>query len=265
MYRHVSTIAFAAALGMFGLSAQAQDGASVTGGVAPLQTQPSPSASLAFPSVFGATSAVAAPSGTAFAALSYVTPRGGVQGSDDDGDLSLGYAFGNPVSGVSAQVAINVLGLDPFGDAGSVSLSLSRMLRAGGTSATFASVGAGNVLPWGVARRGDTSYVAAVSHIQAYQLANGVELPVQYTFGYGTDSTLSDDGRGRAGPGAFFGVGMGLTQNLSGSISFTETQVNMGFSLSIPQLAGAGLSLGVYDVTDNTNRQQIALGLSLAF
>ena len=28
---------------------------------------------------------------------------------------------------------------------------------------------------------------------------------------------------------------------------------------------GAGLSLGVYDVTDNTDRQQFALGLSLSF
>ena len=265
MYRYVPSLALAAILGCAGLSAQAQDGASITGTAAPIQTQPSPSASLAFPSIFGATSAVSAPSGTAFVALSYVTPRGGIQGSDDDGDLSFGYAFGNPVSGVSAQVAVNILGLDPFGDSGALSFSLSRMLRAGGSSATFASIGAGNIAGWGDARRSDTTYVAAVSHIQAFPLANGVELPVQFTFGYGSASTLSDDGRGRPGPGAFFGVGMGLTQNLSGSISFTETQVNMGLSLSIPQLPGAGLSLGVYDVTDNTNRQQVALGLSLAF
>ena len=265
MIRPVSGVVACVAASCMALAAQAQDGASVTGAAAPLPTPASPSATLAFPSVFGATSAVAAPSGTAFGALSYVTPRGGVQGSDDDGDLSVGYAFGNPVSGVSAQFAVNILGLDPFGDSGSVSFSLSRMVRAGGSSATFASVGAGNLLGWGDARRSDETYVAAVSHIQAFPLANGVELPVQFTFGYGTDTTLSDDGRGRVGPGAFLGVGVGLTENISGSMSFTETQVNMGISLSIPQLAGAGLSLGVYDVTDNTNRQQVALGLSLAF
>jgi hypothetical protein len=58
---------------------------------------------------------------------------------------------------------------------------------------------------------------------------------------------------------------MGLTETLAGSISFTRSQINMGFSLSIPQIEGAGLSLGVYDITDNTSRQQVSLGLSFAF
>lgn len=232
---------------------------------APLQAQSSPSSSLAFPAIFGAASAVPAPGGTAFAALSYVSPREGLKNADDDGDLSFGYAFGNPVTGVSGQVAVNILGLDPLGDSGSVSFSLSRMLRAGGSSATFATVGVGNLLGWGDASDSDPTYVAAVSHIEAFSLANGTELPMQFTVGFGSDSTLSDDGQGTRGPGLFLGVGMGLTENLAGSISLTETQVNMGFSLSIPQIPGAGLSLGVYDVTDNTDRQQVALGLSLAF
>ncbi|WP_284265256.1 hypothetical protein [Roseicyclus amphidinii] len=265
MFRYAQGFALAAVLGCVGFAAQAQDGASVTGGAAPLAVQPSPSASLAFPSVFGVGSAVAAPSGTRFVALSYVSPREGISTKDDDGDVSFGFALGNPVSGVSAQVSVNILGLNPFAESGSVSASLSRMLRAGGTSATFASISAGNLLGWGDASGSEPTYVATLSHVQAFPLANGTELPMQFSFGYGSDTTLSDDGLGTRGPGAFFGVGMGLTETLAGSISFTRSQINMGFSLSIPQIEGAGLSLGVYDITDNTSRQQVSLGLSFAF
>lgn len=220
---------------------------------------------LAFPAVFGVASAVAAPNGTGFAALSYVDPRGGIAGSDGDGDFSVGYTVGNPIDAVSATVALNILGLDPFGDSGTVSVSFSRLLRVGGNSATFGAIAAGNLLGWGTAEDNDTTYTVAVSHLVGIATASGVEIPMQISVGYGNETTLSDDGRGVAGPGAFIGVGVGLTETLSVSLSATETQVNAGFALSVPELPGLGLTLGVFDVADNTNRQQFTLGASFSF
>lgn len=258
---------FAVCVAVAGGAYAQERGASIVGGTGMIEPSAhSPSPTLAFPSIFGAASAVAAPSGSAYVALTYVNPRGGVDGAGGDGDLSFGFAFGNPVSGVSGQVAVNVLSLtDDFADSGNLSVSFSRMLRAGGVSATFVSLAGGSLLGWGDAEDNDSTYTAALSHIQAFTLFNGVELPVQFTIGYGSDTTLSDDGLGTPEPGLFAGIGAGVAENVSTSISATRTQLNMGMNFSLPQLPGAGVSLGVYDITNNTRRQQVSLGLSFAF
>jgi hypothetical protein len=234
-------------------------------GITPLVVPAERTTQLAFPSVFGVASAVAAPGGSGFAALSYVNPRGGVTGSDGDGDFSFGYTVGNPIEGVSATVAVNIVGLDPFGESGTLSVNFSRLLRAGGNSATFVGLAAGNLLGWGDAENNDTTYTIAASHLVGITTAGGVEIPMQVSVGYGNESTLSDDGLGVAGPGAFIGLGVGVTETLSASLSATQTQLNVGFSLSVPQVPGLGLSLGMFDVTDNTSRQQVSLGASFSF
>jgi hypothetical protein len=39
----------------------------------------------------------------------------------------------------------------------------------------------------------------------------------------------------------------------------------MGFALNVSEVPGLGLSLGVFDVANKTNRQQLSLGASFAF
>jgi len=220
---------------------------------------------LAFPGMFGVASAVAAPAGAGFVAFSYVNPRGGVRGSDGDGDLAFGYTVGNPIDAVSATVSVNILGLQPFADSGNVSVSFSRLLRAGGNSATFLGLGSGNLLGWGAARRNATTYTLTASHLVGLTTASGLEIPLQVSVGYGNRTTLSTDGRGTIGPGAYVGLGVGVTESLSASISATRTQINMGFALNVSEVPGLGLSLGVFDVANKTNRQQLSLGASFAF
>lgn len=243
--------------------AQTTGGASATGSSVVLPIQ-SPTA-LAFPTIFGASSAVPAPGGTGYVALTLVDPRGGVAGRDSDGDLAFGYTFGSPVTGISTTVAVNVLGLDPLGDSGDFAISFSRMLQAGENSATFVALAAGDLFGWGPAQTNDPIYTLTLSHLTSFATAGGVEIPVQVSVGYGNLSTLSDDGLGVVGPGAYLGLGIGVTENLAASISATENQINMGLSLTVPQVPGLGLTLGVYDVTDNTSRQQVTLGAAFAF
>lgn len=225
----------------------------------------SPVPTLAFPGIYGAASAIPAPGGTGFVALTYVNPRDGISGRGGDGDLSFGYTIGSPVSNLSVTVAANILGLDPFGDSGDFYIGASRMLRAGGNSATFIGAASSGWGAWGDAENKPLSNSVYVSHLVAFPTAGGAEIPVQFTLGYGDNSTLSDTVRGRVDGGVFYGVGVGLTQNLSASLSGTETQVNMGFGLSLPSVPGLGISAGVLDVTDNTNRQQFSLTASFAF
>lgn len=241
------------------------------GNVAPVQapaaTLPNPVAvasgsdvSLAFPGTFGIASAVAPVSGSGFVGANYVNLRDGVKGAEGDGSVSAGYSLGNPISGVSVTLSASVTGTDPFGDAGSFSLSASRLLRAGGSSATFVGASSSNLAAWG-AGSSEEQFSVYTSHLVGFQ-AGGVEVPLQLVVGYGTSNTrnaadvLED--------GAFAGVGIGMTQNISGSISFTETQVNTGFNVSIPNTS-ASVTVGVYDVTDNTDRQQFSLSVGYGF
>lgn len=257
-------LAFGAALAATGAQADGLgSSASAAPPVIPAATSPVPS--LAFPAIYGAASAVPAPGGTAFIGLTYVSPRDGISGRGGDGDLSFGYTFGSPVDNLSVTLAANILGLDPFADSGDFYIGLSRVLRASGNSATFIGASSTGWGGWGDADDKAASSSVYVSHLVAFPTAGGGEVPVQFTLGYGDSTTLSDTGNGQVDGGVFYGIGVGLTQNLSASLSGTETQVNLGLGLSVPSVPGLGISAGVLDVTDNTNRQQFSLTAAFAF
>lgn len=214
----------------------------------------------AFPGVFGASNAFIAPGGTVYGSVTYVTPRGGIEGNGADGDMSLGMAFGNPIDAVGVSVGVDITSVDAddFGDSGGFAVSASRALSVSAGSATFAGLSASNLGAWGDSTADDEKYAAYVSH-----LTSAGSLPLMITGGYMTDNTR-DVKTGVLDDGAFLGMGLGLTQNLAASVSATETQMNLGMSATVPGLNGVSISTGVYDVTDNTNRRQFALTVGFA-
>lgn len=244
--------------------------AALAGGNEPIAVVPSPSmppapaaANLAFPSVFGAASAIPAPGGSGYVALTVASPRGGVRGNDADGNLSAGYTIGSPFDSVSLTFGTNINSLtDNFGDSGNLSLSVSRAVNIGSDSVTFIGASAGKLAGWGDASDDDETLSVYVSHL-ATMGAN--QTPVQFTAGFGNQTTLSDDGAGSIGEGVFFGVGVGVTESLSVSLSGTETQLNVGATVAVPSVNGLSVSAGVYDVTDNADRQQFSLTFGYGF
>ena len=218
---------------------------------------------LAFPSTFGVPSAVAPKPKSSFIGATLVNPRAGIPGGNFDGDVVAGYSIGNPLDAVSLTFGIALTGTSPLGDAGSFSVSASRLVAAGDTSVTFIGGTVSNLLPWGVNKNRDATYSVYVSHLMAFA-GPSTEIPVQISAGYGNETTRSADGSGSLKDGAFVGVGIGLTKLLSASLSATTTQLNAGFALGIPN-TGASVSFGVFDVTDNTNRQQFSLSVAYAF
>lgn len=230
---------------------------------APPPLRAAPQAQLTFPATFGIPSAVPPRSRTAFVGATLVTPRAGIEGLGSDGDVVAGYNIGNPVDGVALTFGLAITGLDPLGDAGALSLSAARLLRAGGASATFGGVSASNIAAWGEAADRPEVYSVYVSHLMGLSTARA-ELPLQIGMGYGTDTTRATDGSGVLRDGMFAGLGIGLTPLVSGSVSATESQVNLGATLSIPR-TGASLSLGVLDVADTTDHRQVSLSIGLGF
>ena len=230
--------------------------------LAPQPSLLSPSTQLAFPTVAGAPSAVAPRSGSGFVGLTYATPRGGVSGAGGDGDLVAGYSIGSPLENLSLTFGLALTGLEPLGDAGSLSLSASRLAHVGGNSATFVGATVSNLAAWGVNSNRSEQFTVYASHILAIEKGS-VEVPLQFVVGYGTDNTRDTDGV-RIEDGAFAGVGVGITQNMSASMSFTETQLNLGASFNIPD-STISTSLSLLDVTDNTDRQQVTLSVAYGF
>lgn len=217
----------------------------------------------AFPTIFGANSAFPAPSNTGFAALTFANPRvGAFPGSD--GELTFGYTFGSPISGVSVTAGVNVLSLeDNFADSGDLFLSVARSIGQNEYGATMIGASFDDLLGWGAASGGSESYSVYVSHLTS--LGAGRDVPVQFTFGYGNETTVADDGTGAVGDGFFAGVGVGVAESLAVSMSLTETSLNIGATASIPAVDGLSVTAGFYDVTDNTDRQQFALTVGFQF
>lgn len=239
-------------------SVYAQTAGDVT--IPPPPANPATPTVLAFPSIFGASSAVSAPGGTGFVSLTYVNRRGGVSGAGSDGDLAAGYTVGNPLTSLSFTFGVSIASLDQFGDDGSFFLSASRAVGFGPNSATFVGVSVDNVLGWGDVRdskEGVNVYVSTLTSVG--------ETPIQYTIGYGNQTVIEDDGTGALDEGLFAGVGVGVTKSMSLSASATETQLNLGLVATVPQVPGMSVTAGVYDVTDNVDRQQFSLSLGYSF
>ena len=253
-----ATVCFAGGL-VVGTEAVAQSGDLVQGPSSSFAN----TSTLAFPSTFGVPTAVAPRAGTKFVGATYANPRGGVSGSGGDGDIVAGYAFGNPLNSVSLTFGVAFTGIEPFGDAGSFSLSASRLLRVGERSATFIGASASNLGAWGVNALRSEMFGAYVSHLVGVQ-AGDIEIPMQFTVGYGADTTRQKDGSGELDDGAFVGVGIGVTPSISVSLSATRTQLNAGTTLSIPNTR-VSATLGALDVTNSTNRRQTSFSVGFSF
>jgi len=217
----------------------------------------------AFPAVFGVSSAFPVPGGTAYGALTYANPRGGVAGSGGDGDVSFGFGVGSPTKNVGINFGVDITGTQPFGDAGSFSLSLSRALSVQSNSLTFASIGASQLGGFGTSKGVPVKYSATVAHLTSLGAA-GNEFPLMLSAGYATRNTFSKTAIGTLSDGFFVGAGIGVSKNLSVSMSATQTQINIGASANIPGLDGVSVSLGMYDVANTVQRRQTALTVSYA-
>ena len=225
----------------------------------------------AFPAIFGVPSAasladgtISLDGGTGFAALTLVDPRGGIDGEDPDGDLALGYTVGSASDSVALTFGVGVTSLEDFGDDGAFFINASRQIATSLVSSTYIGLQAANLAAWGDADDTDETVSAQLSHLRNFQGSNGA-IPVQFTLGYGTDNTTEDDGSGDVDDGFFAGIGVGITPNLSGSVSFNETQVNLGVGFSFSALPQVGFAAGVFDVPDNTDRQQFSLTAAISF
>ena len=70
------------------------------------------------------------------------------------------------------------------------------------------------------------------------------------------------NGTGNKEDGVFWGMGVGVAEFMSFSVSGTENQVNAGVGLRIPGVDGLNITVGQYDVSNKHKRTQTAISVS---
>jgi hypothetical protein len=261
----VKALALATALALPATPSLAQS-AAVPNGPTEFETAGEPKR---FPAIFGSASAFPSPGGTGYVGLTAIYPRGGIYDEDEagilraDGDFGFGYTLGNPIDSLSATFNVALTSLTPFGDSGAVGIDLSRALFVGDTALTFAGVSVNNIVTWGDATVSPTSYTVYVSHLFSLQ-SSGNETPIQLTLGYGDQTTYLNDFLD-IGEGVFWGVGVGLSRNLSVSLSGTRNELHVGMGFGIDSLPNWSFAAGVYDLQDHFDNRQFAVSVSRGF
>lgn len=222
-----------------------------------------------FPSIFGIPSALPAPGKSGYVGLVLVHPRRDTEGSSElidqaDGDLLLGYTFGNPMRGVSVHVGATITSLIGFAEDGALQASLSRAVNVSGSSATFAGISASNVAAWGDAANSPPAYAAYLSHLFTATSAQGTEIPIQLTAGFG-DHAATSGGSGSNEQQPFVGLGVGISKAMNVSLSGTTKELYAGVGFGFRKLPHWSFSFGAFDVTQAQGDRQFALTIARGF
>jgi hypothetical protein len=208
----------------------------------------------------GITSATVPPAGIGYVSISGTTRRGGV-GRNPDGSAEIGLGFGSAENGVGVQLGAVITSLTRApGDSGYLTLKLSRRLAAG-RSLTYAALSVERLANWGDARGVNPSATASLTNFSALRLGRGGEVyPVMITIGAGTDI------RARATrPGAFAGIGIGLSEAVAVSAAWTGETADLGVSLRPGGGNGMLLTLEANDITDRLNSRRLTLSAIWTF
>lgn len=200
----------------------------------------------------GVPAATVAPAGTAFASLS------GTNRSFNglvDGSLALGMGFGNAEETVGVQVTAQITSLtDDFADSGYIQFKLARRL---GSRPIYAGLQVDHLLNWGDSAFVPTSAKAMVTWFGSVQ-AGGELYPVMATVGVGDRiRNLGQD------PGAFAGIGIGLSPVTAVSAAFSGDYFDVGVGLRVDDRLAVTLTAN--DVFDMRDRRRLTVSATYSF
>lgn len=194
-------------------------------------------------------------SGTVFFSVSGTLTRDGRDGVD--GSLSFGTAFGDASSFLNTTISANITSANPsdFADSGSLSLKFSRNLPpgAGSVGVTF-----DNLAGWGDAEDNKVKVSIAHGSTHRLRLGNGTSMPIAVSVGLASYSSYND------GVTPFIGIGFGLSDRLSASVSHNGDYLSVGVTTRIPGIENANFSANIVDVLDTRNERRLTLSASFA-
>lgn len=209
----------------------------------------------------GIKSATVAQSGLAFASLGLASERGSLTTFPEDGNgtVVLGFGLGNIRETVGVQISASLTSLNEgFGNSGTLSFKLARQITALETP-TFVGLSLDRLAGWGNSAVLDESATLALTLFPTAQIG-GQTYPLMVTAGYGTDVVNH-----RREPGAYAGVGIGITENFGASIAWTGESVTLGTAFKFEALDNLRFSASVEDAFDQVGGQRLTLSATYYF
>lgn len=208
--------------------------------------------------LLGIPSATVAPGGSVYGGLSYATSRPG-PGDDADGSMSLGFGLGDANESIGLQVSAEIISLkDEFGDSGYFEIKASRRIAEGRTP-LYLGLGVSDLAPWGDTAENETSFDLMLTGFHLMQTSTDA-FPVMFTVGAGTH--VRDNG---TEPGAYAGLGVGLSDSFAASVSWYGDYAVIGASFAPAGNRNLSLTASLVDVTDETGDQRGVFSINYVF
>lgn len=202
--------------------------------------------------LLGIESATVAPHGMIFGALSGTTRRSSTV-DKSDGSFQLGVGLGNAERGIGVRIgAVTTPLSNGFGDTGYFTVKLSRRIVAG-RMPTYLGLSVGRLARWGNTAGVDTGATLVVTSFSQVRFAPGGEsYPVMFSLGGGTNIRKNS-----THPGAFAGVGIGLSRNVGASLSWSGDYFDLGTAFRFDGLPNLGFTVEVDDVFDQRSSRRL--------
>ncbi|WP_225029468.1 hypothetical protein [Xinfangfangia pollutisoli] len=207
----------------------------------------------------GIRSATTAPGGLAFISGSWSSDRvnsAGGSGLIDrtDGSMSFGAGFGSAETGIGVQLTATITSLsDDFADSGYLGVKFSRRISAEGQVPVYLGVAVDSLGAWGDSSQNEETADLILSAFPVIQTASGPK-PLMVTVGYG--SHTRDYG---TAPGAYFGVGLGLTRNFAVSAAWNGDEAILGTGFRFDALPNMHFTASIDDVFDQNDTRRLTL------
>lgn len=214
--------------------------------------------------LLGIPSAVVAPNHSAFVSLSYST-RSNVAGTfieADDSSLGFGTVLGDAGTGVGLQFGASLIGLNSdygtgigVGKSGTLSFQAAHLLAT--PTPTFIAISVDHFTGWGVADGIDPAIAAIVTVFPTARFGDQ-SYPLMLTLGLGDHVR-----NGETDPGAFAGIGIGLTPNFGLSAAYTGETATFGTSFTADALPNWSFSAQLDDAFDQQDGRRVTLSATV--
>ncbi|MCK0094128.1 hypothetical protein MWU60_00980 [Yoonia sp. F2084L] len=208
-----------------------------------------------FVTLLGIHSATVAPSGILFGGVSQSF---NLEGDDSEEDVaaSLGFGLGDANNGFGLQFTATANSeTDTFDSFSYFGLKTATRLQSA-AAPTYIGFAIDRIAGSGAAEDVDEAASVMLTRFSSMQAGNS-SYPTIATVGAGTHvSDLATE------PGVFFGAGIGLSRNLGMSAAWNGEWIELGTGFKIGAIENLTVTLAVADALNETDRQQISLGLS---
>ncbi len=198
----------------------------------------------------------------------YIGTAGATENTQDglDGSASVGMGFGNAVENVGVELNVGIISINGFAEDGTVGFKVHKLFPQANNLGV--AVGWYNPIQWGAAKKDEDTFYGVVTQRFNLRPQKDNPMPLTTSLGIGT-GTFRSNGAIAAGdnaPNLFGSIGLRVIPQVSLVSSWSGRALGLGASTAPFSNLPIVLTVGVSDLTDNTEAgTQFVGGLGYSF